>query len=68
MNGGEAMKAAEIAPIRLEAKEAISLINGTQAMLGVGALALLEARTLATTADVLVGISLDTLQVRTCLR
>jgi histidine ammonia-lyase len=62
MNGGEAMKAAEIAPIRLEAKEAISLINGTQAMLGVGALALLEARTLAATADVLGAISLDTLQ------
>ena len=62
MNGGEAMKAAEIAPIRLEAKEAISLINGTQAMLGVGALALLEAQTLAATADVLGAISLDALQ------
>ena len=53
MNGSEAMKAAQIATIRLEAKEAISLINGTQAMLAVGSLALLEARTLATTADVL---------------
>ncbi len=62
MNGGEAMKAAQIAPIRLEAKEAISLINGTQAMLAVGSLALLEARTLAATADVLGAISLDVLQ------
>ena len=62
MSGGEAMKAAQIAPIRLEAKEAISLINGTQAMLAVGSLALLEARTLATTADVLSAISLDALQ------
>ena len=62
MNGGEAMKTAEIPTIRLEAKEAISLINGTQAMLAVGSLALLEARTLATTADVLGGISLDVLQ------
>jgi histidine ammonia-lyase len=62
MGGAEAMKAAEIATIRLEAKEAISLINGTQAMLAVGSLALLEARTLAATADVLSAISLDTLQ------
>jgi histidine ammonia-lyase len=62
MSGGEAMKAAQIATIRLEAKEAISLINGTQAMLAVGSLALLEARTLATTADVLSAISLDALQ------
>jgi len=62
MSGGAAMKAADIAPIRLEAKEAISLINGTQAMLGVGTLALLEALTLATTADVLGAISLDALQ------
>ncbi len=62
MSGGDAMRAAQIAPIRLEAKEAISLINGTQAMLAVGSLALLEARTLATTADVLGAISLDALQ------
>jgi len=62
LSGGEAMKAAQIAPIRLEAKEAISLINGTQAMLAVGSLALLEGRTLAATADVLSAISLDALQ------
>ena len=62
LNGGEAMKAAQIAPIRLEAKEAISLMNGTQAMLAVGSLALMEARTLAETADVVSAISLDVLQ------
>ncbi len=62
MNGGEAMKAAQIATIRLEAKEAISLINGTQAMLALGSLSLIEARTLAATADVLSSISLDALQ------
>jgi len=62
MSGSEAMKASEIPTIRLEAKEAISLINGTQAMLAVGSLALLEARTLASTADVLGAISLDALQ------
>ena len=62
LSGGEAMKAAQIAPIRLEAKEAISLMNGTQAMLAVGSLALMEARTLAATADVVSAISLDVLQ------
>ena len=62
MTGGEAMQAAQIPVIRLEAKEAISLINGTQAMLSAGLLALLEARTLATTADVVASISLDALQ------
>jgi histidine ammonia-lyase len=62
LSGGEAMRAAQIATIRLEAKEAISLINGTQAMLAVGSLALLEAETLAATADVLGAISLDALQ------
>jgi histidine ammonia-lyase len=62
MPGAEAMQAAQIAPLRLEAKEAISLINGTQAMLGVGALALLESRTLAATADAIAAISLDVLQ------
>ncbi len=62
MAGGEAMRAAQIATLRLEAKEAISLINGTQAMLAVGVLALLEARTLASTADVVSAISLDVLQ------
>jgi histidine ammonia-lyase len=62
MPGGEAMRAAQIATLRLEAKEAISLINGTQAMLAVGVLALLEARTLAATADVVSAVSLDVLQ------
>jgi histidine ammonia-lyase len=62
MDGGEAMLEAQIECIRLEAKEAISLINGTQAMLAVGSLALLEAFILADTADVLGSISLDALQ------
>ena len=62
MAGGEAMRAAQVGTLRLEAKEAISLINGTQAMLGMGVLALLEGRTLAATADVVAAISLDVLQ------
>jgi len=57
----EAMKAAQMKPVVLEAKESISLINGTQAMLAVGALALLEAENLADSADVLGALSLDAL-------
>jgi histidine ammonia-lyase len=61
MNGGDALRRAGIKPLVPEAKEAISLINGTQAMLAVGTLALLEAETLAETADVLGAMTLDAL-------
>jgi histidine ammonia-lyase len=57
----EALRRAGIKPLLPEAKEAISLINGTQAMLAVGSLALLAAETLAETADVLGAMSLDPL-------
>ena len=62
MSGAEAMKDAGITPITLEAKEAISLINGTQAMLSSGSLSLLAAHILADSADVIGSISLDALQ------
>ena len=55
------LKRAGIKPLVPEAKEAISLINGTQAMLAVGTLSLLAAETLAATADVLGAMSLDAL-------
>ena len=58
----EALKKAEIKPLTLEAKEAISLINGTQAMLGIGTLALLAAETLADSADVIGSMTLDALR------
>jgi len=57
----EALQHAAIKPLVPEAKEAISLINGTQAMLAVGTLSLLAAETLAATADVLGAMSLDAL-------
>jgi histidine ammonia-lyase len=57
----EALQRAGIKPLVPEAKEAISLINGTQAMLAVGTLSLLAAETLAATADVLGAMSLDAL-------
>ena len=58
----EALKRAQIKPLVLEAKETISLINGTQAMLALGTLALLAAETLVDTADVLGGLSCDALE------
>jgi histidine ammonia-lyase len=59
---GDALKRAQIKPLALEAKESISLINGTQAMLAVGTLALLAAETLVDTADVLGGLCCDALK------
>jgi histidine ammonia-lyase len=62
MSGAEALKQAGLQPLVLEAKETISLINGTQAMLAVGTLALLAAETLAETADVLGAMCVDALR------
>lgn len=62
MNSAEAMRRAQIKPLVPEAKEAISLINGTQAMLAMGTLALLAAENLAATADVLGAMTLDALR------
>jgi histidine ammonia-lyase len=58
----DALKGAQIKPLVLEAKEAISLINGTQGMLAVGTLALLAAEILVDSADVLGGLSCDALK------
>ncbi|MGZ4878804.1 MAG: histidine ammonia-lyase [Candidatus Angelobacter sp.] len=60
-SSAEALQRAQIKPLVPEAKEAISLINGTQAMLAVGTLSLLAAETLAETADILGAMSLDAL-------
>src|SRR5258708_13209293 len=61
ISGGDALRRAGIKPLVPEAKEAISLINGTQGMLAVGALALLTAENLTQTADVLGAMTLDAL-------
>src|SRR5579872_4873711 len=58
----EALRRAQIKPLVLEAKESISLINGTQAMLAVGTLALLAAETLIDSADVVSGLCCDALK------
>ena len=58
----DALKQAQIKPLLLEAKEAVSLINGTQAMLAAGTLSLLAAETLVDSADVIGAMTCDALQ------
>ena len=58
----ETLRQNQIKPLILEAKEAVSLINGTQGMLGVGVLALLGAETLVDSADVISAMTLDALR------
>jgi histidine ammonia-lyase len=58
----QAFSQAQVKPLVLEAKEAVSLINGTQGMLGVGVLALLAAEMLVDSADVIGAMTLDALR------
>ena len=60
--GGEAMRTAGIAPLALEAKEGLALLNGTQGMLALLALGLRDAEIAADTADVAAALSLDALR------
>src|SRR6202040_1241083 len=60
--GAEAMRRAGITPVALEAKEGLSLLNGTQGMLALLSLALYEADIAADTADVAAALSLDALR------
>jgi histidine ammonia-lyase len=55
----EALADAGLAPITLEAKEGLALVNGTQGMLSVGALALDRAERLARTADVVAAMTIE---------
>jgi histidine ammonia-lyase len=61
-SGNEAMKRAGITPLELEAKEGLSLLNGTQGMLALLSLALHEADILVDSADVAASLSLDALR------
>jgi histidine ammonia-lyase len=56
------MRAAGVAPLTLQAKEGLALLNGTQAMLALLALALREAEIAVDTADVATALSLDALR------
>jgi histidine ammonia-lyase len=62
LTGGEALRQAGIEPIVLASKEGISLVNGTQGMLAVGGLQLLEAEILADAADLICAMTVDGLR------
>jgi histidine ammonia-lyase len=62
LGGGEALAACGLAPIRLAAKEGLSLINGTQFMTAMATLALVRAGRLARVADVACAMSVEALQ------
>ena len=62
ISSADALRRAEIKPLILDAKEAVSLINGTQAMLALGSLSLLAAEVLVDSADVIGALTLDALR------
>jgi len=62
LGGAEALRQAGLSPIRLEAKEGLAMINGTQAMTACGSLALLKAERLSRVADVVGAATLDALR------
>ncbi|MCV0403058.1 MAG: histidine ammonia-lyase [Chloroflexi bacterium] len=57
--GAEALSRGRLTPVVLEAKEGLALLNGTQLMAGIGALAHHDALRLALTADVIGAMSLE---------
>jgi histidine ammonia-lyase len=61
-SGADALAAAGLEPIRLAAKEGLSLINGTQFMAAMAALLLVRGRRLARVADLACALSLEALQ------
>jgi histidine ammonia-lyase len=61
MDGADALRAAGLAPIRLEAGEGLALINGTQVMTAIAALAVLDTARLARAADIACSVSLEVL-------
>jgi histidine ammonia-lyase len=57
--GREALRRAGLAPVVLQPKEGLALVNGTQAMAAVGTLALLRAERLAHAADLAGAMTLE---------
>jgi histidine ammonia-lyase len=62
VDGAEALRQGRIPPVALEAKEGLSLLNGTQGMLALLSLALRDADILVDSADVAAALSLDALR------
>jgi histidine ammonia-lyase len=61
LDGAAALRSVDLAPLRLEAKEGLALLNGTQQMTAVGVLVVLDAERLAQTASVTAAMSIEAL-------
>ncbi|UJR81949.1 histidine ammonia-lyase [Sandaracinus amylolyticus] len=62
MPGDKALAAAGLTPVELEAKEGLAMINGTQLITAIGALAVIRGERLCTNADVVGAMSLEALK------
>jgi histidine ammonia-lyase len=62
MPAAEALRQAGLKPIRLQAKEGLALINGTQAMTAIGVLTFARAERLVKMADVIAAMTLEVLR------
>ncbi len=62
LDGADALRAVGLEPIRLESKEGLSLVNGTQFMAAMASLGVVRACRLARTADLACALSLEALQ------
>ena len=62
LTGAEALAEVGLEPVRLQAKEGLSLVNGTQFMAAFGALGIVRASRLAKAADIACAQSLEALQ------
>ncbi len=61
MRGKDAMEDAEISTVKLDSKEGLALINGTQLMTAIGALVLYDAERLIKIAEIAASMSLEAL-------
>jgi histidine ammonia-lyase len=62
VDAAEALSLKKISPLKLEAKEGLALINGTQMMTAIGAIALDKAKRLAELADISASMSFEALR------
>jgi histidine ammonia-lyase len=62
LGGAQALAEVGLEPVQLQAKEGLSLVNGTQFMAAFGALGVVRARRLAKVADIACAQSLEALQ------
>jgi histidine ammonia-lyase len=62
ISGASAMEKAGIPIVRLKSKEGLALINGTQVMTAIGALAVYDALQLAATADITASMTCEALE------